>query len=128
VDAILEAIYSLFIATPHSDFFDGLGNRFYRTLAPSRSPLPYAVYRASGSPRYSFDGQIQDANITIDIYAATAATCDELLGECLSVFQDCALSPTGYTNLTMHRVQAQMIKDDAAWRWLVTFKVEAEKD
>jgi hypothetical protein len=105
-----------------------LAGKFYRHEAPRGAYLPYGVYTlVVDTPMDSFDGTIENVEIQIDLFSTTAAECDSLYSKCKSLFDDCSLSPTGYTHLAMFRDREIDLSDENLRRWSVNYTIMAEE-
>ena len=98
-----EGIYTLFTG---SAFATDVGNRLFKGQAPDGSDFPYSVYLfISDVPEYTFSEAYENVMVQFSIFssAASSAEIEDALTHLKSLYDDCALSVTGYATVWMRR-------------------------
>ena len=111
IKAIRDGIYAKFVAD--SDLKTALGGdsarRLYKEKAPQNVDSPYAIYQyivGSPDPTFTSDGEIMTFQFSIfnksDSPLGTA-TIDDVIKKLLALYDDAALTISGYTSIAMTR-------------------------
>lgn len=106
---LFTAIYTKFATTPYSSFYNAVTGLFIET-APQNIDYPYATYHlVSNSHDYSWTSTFEEAAIDFNLISdSTAGVLEitQLYEKLKEVYDDCALSVTGYNHLRMRRENA----------------------
>jgi hypothetical protein len=127
--ALFDAIYSKFNTT--NNFNTAIGGRLYIGAAPDGTAFPYAIYDlVSDDPDHYFDNDsIEEATIQISIYSnsPSAAAVGTIAVYCKSLFDDCALSISGYTFVSFIRSRESLLRepDNLVWGYSIDYDVRA---
>ncbi len=111
-----------------------LTSRFYNTIAPQDAAMPYCVFTlVSGTPDDPMGGEhIENCLIQFSLFDASSSpgtVCDNY-EKLTALFDDCALSLTGYTHLYMHRESQQLMRDPedpGVWHYVIEYRILIEK-
>lgn len=96
-------IYNLFTG---SAFATDVGNRFYKGQAPIGTTYPFSVYLLiSDVPEYTFTEQYEMVMVQFSLFssAASSTEIEDALTHLKALYDDCALSVTGYATVWMRR-------------------------
>jgi len=96
-------IYNLFTG---SAFATDIGNRFYKGQGPVSATYPYCVYLLpTDIPEYTFSEIYETVMVQFSIFssAASSTEIEDALTHLKALYDDCALSVTGYTTVWMRR-------------------------
>jgi len=123
-----------------STFASDIGNRFYKSQAPDGTQYPYAVYMMpTDIPEYTFSEQYERVMVQFSIFssASSSSEIEDALTHLKSLYDDCALSVTGYTTVWMRRTGGTLpMKEDhtttsgtqSVWAAHVEYEVYLSKD
>lgn len=136
IETILKGIFDKFSAT--NDFKTAIGGRLYAYESPQNPTYPYCVFeQISGLQDRDFLDKLEDVLIQFTLVdsADTIATIADAETKMFALFDDAALTITGYTHITMDRQSNQLLKlekddDDnlSNWNSIVTYRILAEKN
>ena len=111
----------------------GGNTKLYNTFAPQSATLPYCVFMlVSGTPDWTFSDDMEDCLFQFSLFDSSPSAgtiCDnyELLK---TLFDDCALTITGWRHLYMQRESQQLVKDPedpAVWQYIIEYRILTEK-
>jgi hypothetical protein len=107
VNALFTGIYSkIGTAESPTDFYTAIGGRFYHVKAPQGATFPYGVYdMIDDSSELDFNEENLMITIQIDVFAEdnSAKSAGVILGHQKALFDDCALTVSGWRFLSMTR-------------------------
>ena len=128
---LFEALYALF--STDNTFKTAMGSQFYLHEADQENAsYPYAVYsKPAGSPDWTFTEDQEDITIQISIFSEknSATEALEAFEYCKSLFDDAALSVSGYSTILMQRGPDRLIRDPESnvWQVVVDYEILLEK-
>jgi len=126
---LVEAIYTLFTTAPYSDLYNAVGGRLYLGEALQSTAYPYVVFKvvADNPEKYFGDTVIEDILIQFSLYSrnTSAVEVNDLFTYLKTLFDDCALTVTGYTHVSMARQDANLLRDaeNNLWHYAVDYEV-----
>jgi len=107
-----------------------IGGRFYLNEAPQNVAYPYVVYQIISEfpDEYFADtADLEEISITMDIFSekASGVECNNLYENLKTAFDNCELTVSGYTHVSMTRVGAALIRDPSnnLWQYSVDYEV-----
>lgn len=106
IDALYTGIYNHFTSDNQHAFYTGVGGRFYVYKAPQRASFPYCVYsQVVAAHEVDFGEQREDVTIQFNIFSQNNSSdeADTLLDGLISMFDNCALTVTGWRHLDFLR-------------------------
>jgi len=98
-----EGIYTLLSG---SAFFSDVAGRVFKGQAPDGTDYPFCVYLfISDVPEYTFSEQYERVFLQFSIFssASSSTEIEDALTHLKSLYDDCALSVTGYDTVWMRR-------------------------
>lgn len=125
---LFAAIYTKFTG---SALATALTGGLHNTQAPLGTSFPFGVMTlVSDVHEWDFVDEYESSRIQFDIYSDAASPGAALDAAALlwTLFDDCALTISGYTHLYMQRSFAQFLRDDdTVWHYIVEYNILAEK-
>lgn len=116
----------------HNAAHIALSGRLYNTVAPQGSAYPYAVFQlVSGAPDWTFTEDFESALIQISIFdnGTSSGTVCDIYSAINDLFDNCALSVSGYDHIYMWRESNQLIRDEeeGTWQYIVQYRIYLEE-
>jgi hypothetical protein len=102
MNPLLTGIFTLFNAG--NTFKTAVGSRLYTRWAPQNTPFPYAVLDiVTGIGDWNFTQEFDDIDIQFNLYSQSTSETEigTLYSTLRALYDDCALTVTGYTHLFM---------------------------
>jgi len=128
---LFEALHTLFSTA--NTFKTAMGSQFYLYEADQENAsFPYTVYsKPAGAPDWTFTEDLEDITIQISIFSENNSATEvlEAFEKCKSLFDDAALSVTGYADISMQRGLDRLIRDSEnnVWQQIVDYEILLEK-
>jgi hypothetical protein len=128
---LFTAIYTF--ANAASDFKTAIGGRFYLSEAPQSATYPFAVYSlVSLMPDYIFSAEMVEPTIQISIFSNDTGA-DEVVtawGYMTTLFDDAAISVTGYGTVEFRRDLANLIREPETnvWHYATDYELILSKN
>lgn len=105
---------------------------FYCTQAPPKAVFPYGVFSLpSNVADWTFTEDFEDCLVQFSLFSNIMSdqreVCDlfELLKTAFDKFD---LVVTGYTTVSLERGPANLVKEENAWHYAVTYRLYLQKD
>ena len=134
IETILKGIYDKFTAA--NTFNTAIGGRLYAYEAPQNPTYPYCVFeQISGFKDRDFLDRLEDVLVQFTIVdsADTVATIADAETKMYSLYDEAALTVTGYAHILMERQSNNLLKlrdeiDDnkTFWNLIATYRILAE--
>lgn len=130
--ALYEGIYGHFTAAGN-DFYTAIGGRLYLGEAKEGATFPYCVYFSpSGAPDYWFDNNVfENFDIQFSLFsdAVSPVEVNTNYGYLTDLFDDAAITVSGYTVYEFERTFQQLMRDPgpARWHYVVQYDVSIYK-
>lgn len=108
--AITTGLISLFTAAPggvHNDFWTDVNGRLFDTLAPDKTPMPYAIYLfVSDVDQDSFTENMKEIHIQFSLFSdsGSSAQIKDMDTHLTAMLKDKVFTVTGWTVETTRRV------------------------
>jgi hypothetical protein len=102
MNALLTGIYTKFNAG--NTFKTAVGGRLYTRYAPQGTTFPYSVLDiVTGIGDWNFDQDFDDIDIQFNLFSQSTSETEigTLYSTLRALFDDCALTVSGYTHLFM---------------------------
>jgi len=131
--ALLDGIYTLFTAAPggtYNTFYVAVGGRMYLARAKQGETIPYVTYHLiTDTNDWNFSHDFETALIQFNIFHTSSTSAGTILGYLETLYDDCTLSVTGWTNVFMQREFTQLIRFDEEnlWMYVVQYRVLLQK-
>lgn len=128
---VFDAIYAKFNTT--NSFKTAVSSQFDpHTARQGTAVFPYAVYSMiTHIPDRDFSHIREEFTFQISVFSQKKSPIEALTigGYCTSLFDDCALTVTGYSQLYMVRESERIFRDDEnnVWQWIVDYELTIEK-
>lgn len=130
------AIYTKFTG---STFSTSVGGRLYKHRAPQNPTWPYAVFFIlSDMPTDTFVENIEEVDILFQIFSSTSSSSEieDAFTALCATFDDCVLSVTGNTFLSMERQMGSLssIPEETTtgtgefWQYDVEYKIRIKRN
>jgi len=103
IDKVLTGIFTKFSGSTLSA---AIGGRMYSRTAPENTPFPYVVVDVpTGMHSWTFTERIEELDILFNLFSKSASEVEVtgLLNNLIALYDDCSLTVTGYTHLSMTR-------------------------
>lgn len=101
---LFTGIFTKFTALPANSFYTALSGRLYSRWAPQNTAFPYAVVDiVSGIGDWNFTNDFDDIDLQISLFSRSTSETEigNLLTYLRALYDDTALTVTGYTHLFM---------------------------
>ena len=111
IDKVLTGIFTKFSG---STLATAVGGRMYSRLAPQGTPLPFVVVDVPSSMHdWTFTDDYEDLDILFNLFSQSSSEVEitGLLNKLISLYDDCTLTVTGYTNVYMIREITRSLYD-----------------
>ena len=111
IDKVLTGIFSKFSGSALSAT---LGGRMYSRIAPEKTAFPYAVVDVStGVHSWTFSEKIEDLDVLFNLFSQSSSEVEitGLLNSLIALYDDCSLSVSGYTHVSMTRDVTRSLYD-----------------
>jgi len=132
---VLEAIYSKFApAGAKPAFYTDMGGRLRLFTALQNEAYPFCTYTLIGNGLETwFDGETQELiSVQFNIYAneSSAQNITDYFEDLKTLYDECALSVTGWSHLRMERNWAYLLRDEKnnVWQYSVQYRIRIESD
>jgi len=105
MNALYTAIYNLFKATPHNDFYNAV-NGLYLHKAPQGTDYPYCVYfPVSATNDLDFTDEKENFLVQFNIFSQSnsASEAGDILGYLKDLYDNCSLNVSGWNPLKFQR-------------------------
>jgi len=125
---LITAIYSKATGGAN-DFTTALGGRIYFGEAIQRAQMPYAVFSmVSTVPEYFLRFRHEEVLMQFNIFdeSRSANNVATYAGYCKALFDDCAMTVTGYTLIIFEREQERILRHDMlenTWLYNIQYRV-----
>lgn len=125
---LITAIYTKATGDGNA-FTTALGGRIYFDEARQRAAMPYAVFSmVSTVPEYYLTFRHESVLVQFNIYdeSTSAVAVSTYAGHCKTLFDDCAMTVTGYTFILFEREQERVLRSDEAsntWLYNIQYRV-----
>lgn len=106
MNALFAGIYSKFTTNNTHAFYTSIGGRLYHKKAPQSAAFPYCVFSMSAHDHdWDFSNDIELISIQFNIFSQnnSASEAGTILSNLYSLFDNCALTASGYTHVYMQR-------------------------
>lgn len=128
---LYEGIYSLFDTV--NSLNTALSGRLYPHEGPQRATFPYATYhKIYGGNDYNFTDDFENIGIQFSLFSDSndPEEVNTLYGYLKTLFDDAALSVTGYSVVKCQRVDDTLLRDaeQMTWAYHVDYDVMLRKD
>jgi hypothetical protein len=126
---VIKAIYDKF--TTSNTFKTAISSRFYLNSAPQAASKPYSVFQLiTNTATYNFTSTFDDSEIQIDIIDDNN-TSDilDVADKCMTLFDDCQLTVSGYQFMKMERDFNMLIEDQEGeiQRYTIQYTISTRK-
>ena len=130
------AIYSKIAG---SLFSTAIGGRFYKGRVPQGTVWPFAVYYIiTDNPRDTFTEKLEEVTIQFSIFSMKSGTSEieDIFTSLRALFDNCSLTITGNTHVTMDRQGASLTSVPADteegtgeyWQYDVDYSIVMQKN
>jgi len=116
---LFDAIKTKVIGTPHNDFYNDIGGRFYLERVIQAAIFPYCAYSVIADvPQFymggNSGGELDMVLIQFTIFDTepSAINIESYFAHLKNLFDDCVLTITGKTLLWMKRETSRLLKDE----------------
>ena len=108
---VIKAIYDKFSVS--NTFNTAISGRFYLNSAPQAASKPYSVFQlVTNTATYNFTSTFDDSEIQIDIIDDNnSSDILDVADKCMTLFDDCELTVSGYQFIKMERDFNMLIED-----------------
>ena len=129
---LLTGIYTLFSALPHNTFYNAIGGRLYHANAPQEATFPYCVVESvSHEYDWNFTDTFESVLIQFSIFTEerSASNIGVHWNKLATLFDDAAVSVSGYNEISMIRQQSRLLRDieNNIWQYVVEYECFLEK-
>jgi hypothetical protein len=135
--ALTTAIFSK--CTSATDLYTDIGGRLYKARAPERAEYPFAVFMVvSDVLDNTFTEDLENVVVQFSLFslASSSGDVEDMFTHLKTLYDDCTLSPTGYSVLWMKRQQAVLQVEDhtttagteEAWAYHIDYSILSKKD
>jgi hypothetical protein len=126
MNALLTGIYTKFNVA--NTFKTATGGRMYTRYAPQNTAYPYAVLHiVTGMGDWNFTQEFDDIDVQFSLFSQSTSETEigTLYSTLRSLYDDCALSVTGYTHLFMQYDQywSQYNADENIRKYAVQYNI-----
>ncbi len=111
IDKVLTGIFSKFTG---SAFATAIGSRMYSRFSSSLPVFPYAVVTLpDASADWNFSDTFEEIDVQFSIFSNSGSEVEitGLLNNLISLYDDCALTITGYTSVYLQRERIISLSD-----------------
>ena len=124
---LITAIYSKFTSTPVNAFYTAMAGRMYHAEAPQDSTFPYAVvFSVSHEQDWNFSHSFEDVLVQFSIFTneSSASNIGTYWANLKSLYDDTALTITGYSKVHMVRTNSNLFRDteNNIWHYSVEYE------
>lgn len=130
--ALFDAIFAKLSGSALST---AIGGRLHFTIAPQGGTLPFVVYEmVSGVPEWTFTEEMESVRVQFTIIsdASSAIEAENIYGNLTALYDDCALTITGYKAIWMQRTFQHLTREGdgagTAWQYVVEYHIYMEKN
>jgi len=129
---LITAIYSKATGGGNT-FTTALGGRIYFNEAAQRADMPYSVFSlVSAVPEYYLQFRHESVLVQFNIFdeSRSAVNVSTYAGYCKDLFDDCAMTVTGYTMILFEREQERVLRNDMTentWLYNIQYRVTLSK-
>jgi hypothetical protein len=131
VKALTTAIYGKLAG---SSLAGDIQDRLYKGQGPAGAAFPYAVYFVvSDVPERTFTERYESVLVQFSLFskASSSSEVEDMFAHLKALYDECAMSITGYTLIWMRMVNANLMVEDVetpdgtqqAWHYAVDFEV-----
>jgi hypothetical protein len=129
---VFTSIYSRF-NTGTNSLKTAVGGRMYPHEAADAATMPYVVYYlVDDLNEYTFSDDTERINVQFSIYSDSNSPGQalDLYENLKSLYDDAALTVTGYTVIRCQRGQMQLMRDEemGTWHLFVDYEIEIERE
>ena len=123
------------VPTPaHNAAYLALGGRLYLGQAPQSATVPYCIYTmVSQVAGWTFTNAEETFRVQFSVWSQSASAVEALdaAAALWALFDDCALTVTGYRHVYMQRELSVLLREDAGdeiwWHHATDYRIMLEK-
>lgn len=115
-----------------------IGGRLYKGQAPDKAVYPYVVYMlVSDTPDDAFAKKGENALFQFSLFSSASGSTEveDMYSHLKTLYDDCALSPTGSTLIWMRRMNATLMVEDhttlqgsqKVWHYAVDYEITTQE-
>lgn len=123
---LLQAIITEIVGT---DLSTNIGGRLYLSEAPQNVSFPYCVYDLISEipDEYFSSPDLEEVVLSFGLFSENESSIEvqDLFENLKTVYDNCALTVTGYTHVSMYRTFSSLIRDpeNNVWQYNCDYDV-----
>jgi len=129
---VFQAIYNKF--NTDNDFYDGVSGQLYpHEVDQENASYPCAAYfLILNSADWTFAEDVEYITVQFSIYSDANSSGEvlDLYDDLKDLFDDAALTVTGYPSVKCHRDQMRLVRDveESTWHLTVDYEIELQRE